>query len=370
MFTNLVKKSARSRTVVVRVQQRFNTPYIPRQSSGRGSVSGIVATVFGCTGYLGRHVVNELARIGSQVVIPYRGTDYVYNHLRLMGDPGQIIPFRWDIRDKDSIRTACKKSNVVINLTGRRFDTRNFTMRDVHVEAAAKIAEVTKELDIERLVHVSALGASSNSESTFAKSKVEGEQVVKRIFPNVTIIRPGVMWGIDDDFLVMRAQVLRCWPFAVVVNPDVKVQPAWAQDVAVAIVNSLKTTKTLGKTYELADTPAYTERQIMEWMQYVLKTDKRIYNVTPGGEIEWHLAYWLGQHRRPRYTLDSISLREDQVMSGNFPGFPDLKVVPTPLFSPVGIGSFIHFRPPIHQLDITFNKVPEIPGIEKGTPIY
>jgi len=55
-----------------------------------------------------------------------------------MGDPGQLIPFKWDIRDKDSIREACKNSNVVINLTGRKWDTRNFTMREVHVEAAAK----------------------------------------------------------------------------------------------------------------------------------------------------------------------------------------------------------------------------------------
>jgi len=367
MFVTNKLVKPRSHTVVIRIPQRFtSTPYIPRHTSGRGDVSGIVATVFGCTGYLGRFVVNELARIGSQVVVPFRGNEYAYSHLKVMGDPGQIIPFRWDIRDKESIRTACRKSNVIINLTGRKYDTRNFTMREVHVEAAATIAEVAKELEIERLVHVSALGVSTNSESNWAKTKAEGELVVKKIFPNVTVVRPGVLWGTDDEFLYSRAQMLRIWPVALIVNSDVKLQPVWAQDVAVGLVNSLKTVKSLGKTYELAGADICTERQLFEWLQLAMKTEKKMYNIKPGGEIEWHLGYWLGLHRRPRFTLDSLADREDKVMTGNYPSFADLKVIPTPLFSPIGIGCFIHLRPPLHQLDITFNKLPEIPGIEKG----
>jgi len=160
--------------------------------------------------------------------------------------------------------------------------------------------------------------------------------------------------------------MLRIWPVALIVNSDVKLQPVWAQDVAVGLVNSLKTVKSLGKTYELAGADICTERQLFEWLQLAMKTEKKMYNIKPGGEIEWHLGYWLGLHRRPRFTLDSLADREDKVMTGNYPSFADLKVIPTPLFSPIGIGCFIHLRPPLHQLDITFNKLPEIPGIEKG----
>lgn len=354
----------------IRIQQKFTMPYIPRKTSGRGSVSGIIATVFGCTGYLGRHVVNELARIGSQVVVPYRGEEKYTNHLKVMGDPGQIIPVKWDIRDKDSIRAACSKSNVVINLAGRRFDTWNYSLRDVHVDGAVRIAEVVKELDLERFIHVSALGVSANSESMWAKTKAEGEQLVKRIVPQVTILRPGALWGTDDDFLYYRATMLRYWPVIVVINANSKLQPIWVQDAAVAIVNSLKTSKSLGKTYELGGDYVYTERQIVDWMNYVLKTYKRVIDIKTGSEIEWHLGYWLGKPRNSRFTLDEINFREDKVLSGNFPGLADLKVTPTPLLSPTGLGSILHLRPAARYFDIGLGSAPEIPGIEQGIPKY
>jgi uncharacterized protein YbjT (DUF2867 family) len=111
-------------------------------SGGRQSVSGIVATVFGCTGFLGHYIVNELGKHGSQVVVPYRGEESSVNALKVMGDLGQIVPTTWNIRDKDSIRRAVQHSNVIVNCTGRRWDTRNFKMSEVHVDGAQLIAEV------------------------------------------------------------------------------------------------------------------------------------------------------------------------------------------------------------------------------------
>jgi len=345
-------------------------PVLSREG-GRTGVSGVVATVFGCTGYLGRFVVNALGRIGSQVVIPYRGDETSYTHLKVMGDLGQIVPFKWDTRDKDSIRQACKHSNVVINLVGRKWDTRNYTMREVHVDAAVKIAEVVKELEIDRFIHVSALGASTAHESEWAKTKAEGELAVKRVFPRATIIRPATLWGLGDDFLTNHSTMMRYWPVYLLIKGDMKVQPIWANDVAIAIVNSLKTSKAIGQTYELAGTAVYTQRQIAEWVNYVLKTRKRIIEIPHNGDLEWHIAYWLGQHRKPRFTLDGMKFDTDTVASGNLLGLADLNVHATPLFSPIGLGCFLHFRPPSRQFDITLGQAPEIPGIEKGgTPHY
>jgi NADH dehydrogenase (ubiquinone) 1 alpha subcomplex subunit 9 len=159
-------------------------------------VSGIVATVYGSTGFLGRYIVSGLGtvtvcgfvltfsgKIGSQVIIPYRGEEKSYDHLKVTGDLGQIVPLKWDYRDKDSIRRSAQYSNVIINVMGRTFDTRNFTQRQVHVDAARNIAEVVllflylkstqvaKELGVERLIHVSALGAQKCS-SDWGKTKV------------------------------------------------------------------------------------------------------------------------------------------------------------------------------------------------------
>jgi len=87
-------------------------------TGGRSSVSGIVATVFGATGFLGRYLVQQLAKMGSQVLVPFRGSEDSPRHLKLMGDLGQVVPMKFDPRDEDSIKAVMAKANVVINLIG------------------------------------------------------------------------------------------------------------------------------------------------------------------------------------------------------------------------------------------------------------
>ncbi|KAH0521173.1 NADH dehydrogenase [ubiquinone] 1 alpha subcomplex subunit 9, mitochondrial [Microtus ochrogaster] len=145
---------------------------IPHGQGGRSSVSGVVATVFGATGFLGRYVVNALGRMGSQVIIPYRCDIYDTMHLRPMGDLGQLIFLEWDARDKDSIRRAVQHSNVVINLIGRDWETRNFDFEDVFVKIPQTIAQVSKEAGVERFIHVSHLNANMKSSSRYLRSKV------------------------------------------------------------------------------------------------------------------------------------------------------------------------------------------------------
>jgi len=178
------------------------------------------------------------------------------------------------------------------------------------------------------------------------------------------------MWGLESEFIVARASMVRFWPVSVVVNGDTQVQPVWAHDVSVAMMNSLKTSKSLGKIYEIAGDMVLTERQILEWMNFCLKTDRKFVALKPGGELEWHFAYWMGQTRRARVSLDNIKDVQPKVLSGNFPGAADLNVNTTPLFSPIGMSTFLHFRPQVRQLDIGLSQRPEIPGIEKGTPPY
>jgi len=332
---------------------------------GRASVSGVIATVFGSTGFLGRYVVNQLGRMGSQIIIPYRGEEKSYNHMKLMGDLGQIVPLKWDIRDKESIRQAVKHSNVIINLVGKHYDTRNFTMYDVHVEGAKRIAEVAKELRVERFIHVSALGANTSSPSEWLKTKAEGEAAVRSIFPEVTIIRPAIYFGAQDEFLNNHATLLRYWPFYPLIHGDKQIQPIWVNDVATAILNSLKIPDSAGKIYEVGGPNIYTMRQVVEWMRMVLKLNSRIIEV--GDETAWHLGYWLGQHRKPRFTLDYVKNTANILTSGNFPGTKELHVDPIPLTSHLAIGYFRSYRRPSRMMDLTLEQE-EIPGIEPGKP--
>ncbi|XP_072857044.1 NADH dehydrogenase [ubiquinone] 1 alpha subcomplex subunit 9, mitochondrial isoform X2 [Pogona vitticeps] len=237
---------------ILQQDRQVHYAVIPHGRSGRSSVSGIVATVFGATGFLGRYLVNHLGRIGSQVIIPYRCDPYDTMHLRPMGDLGQLIFMEWDSRDKDSTRRALEHSNVVINLVGREWETRNFKFEDVYVSIPRQIAQLSKEAGIEKLIHISHLNADINSPSKYLRNKAIGENVVREEFPDVIIMKPSEMFGREDRFLNYYAHMR--WfggvPLIAYGKKTVK-QPLYVADASKAIINAIRDPDSKGKTYAL-----------------------------------------------------------------------------------------------------------------------
>uniref|UniRef100_A0A8C8MBT7 NADH dehydrogenase [ubiquinone] 1 alpha subcomplex subunit 9, mitochondrial n=1 Tax=Oncorhynchus tshawytscha TaxID=74940 RepID=A0A8C8MBT7_ONCTS len=187
--------------VPVTVQQRtVHHAVIPRGKGGRSSSSGVAATVFGATGFLGRYVVNRLGRMGSQIVIPHRCDQYDLMYLRPMGDLGQVIFMEWDARNKDSIRKALAHSNVVINLVGREWETKNYPFEDTYVSIPQQIAIATREAGITKLIHISHLNADIRSPSKYLRNKAVGETAVRDEFPDAIIMKPAEMFGREDRF--------------------------------------------------------------------------------------------------------------------------------------------------------------------------
>lgn len=191
-------------------------------TGGRSSVSGAIVTVFGNTGFLGRYVVNSLGSIGSQVVIPFRGDEYVYNHLKVMGDLGQIIPIPWDIRDPDTIYEAVKHSDAVVNLTSAKWPTRNFSLEDVNIKGAKRIADISRAAGVKRLIHLSIAGTDVDSDCNFLRTKSIGEEQVKEAFPSATILKPTILCGMEDLFTVKIAYQMRYWPIVPLLYPERK----------------------------------------------------------------------------------------------------------------------------------------------------
>ena len=139
-------------------------------------------------------------------------------HLRVLGDVGQVVAVTYDIRDSDSLRAAMARSNVVINLVGLGYETRNFSFDAVHHQAPALFAEVARECGVERFLHVSALNASVDSPSAFLKSKALGEQAVLKSYPDATIFRPAIMFGKQDKFMNNYAKLMQLLPIVPLVN--------------------------------------------------------------------------------------------------------------------------------------------------------
>ena len=166
----------------------------------RSSLGGHTATVFGATGFLGRYIVNRLAQRGCTVVVPYR-EEMAKRHLKVTGDLGRVVFMEYDLRNTASLEESVRHSDVVYNLVGRDYPTKNFSLEDVHIEGPERIADAVAKYDIDRFIHVSSYNADKKSSSEFFRTKARGEEVVRSIFPETTIVRPAPMFGFEDRLL-------------------------------------------------------------------------------------------------------------------------------------------------------------------------
>lgn len=243
--------------------------YIPLKSgTDRQSVLGLTTTIFGANGFVGRYVVNRLARVGSECIIPYRGDGMNVRHLKLMGDLGKVIPLPVDFRDEESLRSSVARSNVVVNLLGNIHETVNYSYDDTHVKCVHRACKVAAEAGtVKRFIHVSALGADINSSSAFLRSKALGEEVVRDFFPQATILRPAPIFGDEDQFLNRMADLVNFSPMVPVIGlGEQKIQPIFVEDVAQAIVSAVVDADAPGRIYELGGPETFTKKQIIEWI--------------------------------------------------------------------------------------------------------
>uniref|UniRef100_UPI0009B42D5B NADH dehydrogenase [ubiquinone] 1 alpha subcomplex subunit 9, mitochondrial-like n=1 Tax=Monopterus albus TaxID=43700 RepID=UPI0009B42D5B len=148
-------------------------------------------------------------RIGSQVIIPHRCDQYDLMYFRPMGDLGQILFLEWDPRNKDSTKQALEHSNVVINLVGREFETRNYSFEDVFVTIPQQIAKAAREAGITKFIHMSHLNADIRSPSKYLRNKAVGETVVRDEFPDAIIMKPSEIFGREDRFFNYYASKTR-----------------------------------------------------------------------------------------------------------------------------------------------------------------
>ncbi|KAJ1397872.1 NmrA-like domain [Sesbania bispinosa] len=312
---------------------------VRKGTGGRSSVSGIVATVFGATGFLGRYVVQQLAKMGSQVLIPFRGSEDCHRHLKLMGDLGQIVPMKYNPRDESSVKAVMARANVVINLIGRDYETRNYSFEEVHYHMAEQLAKISKEHGgIMRFIQVSCLGASPSSPSRMLRAKAAAEEAVLRELPEATIFKPAVMVGTEDRILKPWAHFAKKYSFLPLIGDgSTKIQPVYVIDVAAALTAALKDDGTsMGKIYELGGPDIYTMHELAELMYDVIREWPRYVKVpfpiakalaTPREILLNKVPFPLPNPEI--FNLDQIlALTKDTVVSENALTFNDLGIVP------------------------------------------
>eukprot|EP01112_Ceratiomyxa_fruticulosa_P007143 TRINITY_DN1845_c0_g1_i1.p1 TRINITY_DN1845_c0_g1~~TRINITY_DN1845_c0_g1_i1.p1 ORF type:complete len:366 (-),score=63.73 TRINITY_DN1845_c0_g1_i1:110-1207(-) len=296
----------------------------------RTPATGMVATVFGATGFAGRYVVQTLARVGCQVIVPFRGEESSYTHLKVLGDLGQIVPVRYSLRDPSSIQRTLAYSNIAVNLLGRWWETRNFSYDDVHWKAASDIAQAASE--VERFIHVSASCVSTDSPSPWARSKAYGETAVRKILPNATILKPTVLFGDEDRFLNKWARISRDYPFIPLVNPDNLIQPLYVMDLAKSILAALGDEATIGKTYELGGPKYYTWEELLSMITYTARSEKKVFVVPQAALMA--AARFIELGRKPLFIRGEIPHWNQDVVTPKDSLNPlDLQIKPTPIDS-------------------------------------
>lgn len=301
-----------------------------------------VVTVFGGAGFLGRYVVRALVRKGARVRVVCRRSDEALR-CKPMGDVGQVIPVAANIRDEASVAAAIAGSDAVINLIGILYERGRQTFDAVHTEGAARIARVAAGDGIDRLVHVSAIGADEQALAHYSRSKGLGERHVREAFKNATIIRPSILFGPEDKFFNFFAGIARLAPVLPLIGGGhTRFQPVYVCDAAEAIVAALSDTSSVGQTYEIGGPERYSFRELMDIMLGVIKRRRLLLPVPfwatamEGAFIETTLnvlAIFAGTIvPAPPITQDQVRLlRSDNVVSGDMPGLAELGITPTAL---------------------------------------
>jgi uncharacterized protein YbjT (DUF2867 family) len=206
------------------------------------------------------------------------------------------------------------------------------TFRAVHVEAAARIARMAREAGVERLVHVSGIGADPASPSDYICARGEGEIIVHEAFPGATLVRPSVMFALDDHFLTTLAGLLRTLPVYPLFGRGLtRLQPVHADDVAEAIARILGRTAHAGhRCYELGGPRSYTYAELLRGIADRIGTSAWL---LPVPFALWQAVALVSEFvpGAPLTRSQVALMRRDNVASQELPGLRDLDITPTAL---------------------------------------
>jgi uncharacterized protein YbjT (DUF2867 family) len=229
----------------------------------------MLVTVYGGSGFLGRHLVRALAKRGYRIRAAVRRPDLA-GHLQPLGRVGQIHAVQANLRDQASVERAAQGADILINLVGILFERGRQRFSAVHTQGAEHVALAARNHG-GRLVHVSAIGADANSSSGYARTKADGERLVLSAMPSTTVVRPSVMFGPEDNFLNLFASISQISPILPLVGGgETRFQPVFVGDVAQAIALAADGNSNPGTIYELGGPEVRTFRQILEYMLEVI----------------------------------------------------------------------------------------------------
>jgi uncharacterized protein YbjT (DUF2867 family) len=241
-------------------------------------------TVFGGSGFIGRHLIKRLAKTGAIITVATRRPEGA-KFLKSMGDVGQIVPIAVDIFNDADIATAVAGADAVVNLIGILAEGGKQRFKTVQGDAPGRIARAAADAGVKHFVQVSAIGADAQSPSAYASSKATGEAGVREAFPKAVILRPSIVFGPEDQFFNRFAAMAQIAPALPLIGGGLtKFQPVYVGDVAEAIMAALLNGDAAGKTYELGGPRVYSFKELLELILSLIKRKRPLIT------LPWGLA--------------------------------------------------------------------------------
>lgn len=289
-----------------------------------------VITVFGGTGFLGKNLICALAKTGAQIQVPTRNPDNALA-LKPYGAVGQITGVPFNIHSDDQLSAIVKQSDIVINLIGILYEKGKNSFKALHHEFPRRLGEQAKAHNVKRLIHISAIGANSESTCQYQRTKGLGEYAIQTGFSETSILRPSIMFGPGDSFFNLFARMSLVSPFLPLIGGGkTKFQPVYVQDVVAAIMHCLATKNTGGNIYELGGPHVYSFKELLQITMRETHRD-RAFMPLPMGLAKFK-AFFLQYLPKPPLTPDQVeALKSDNIVDKKALGFKDLGLEPVAL---------------------------------------
>lgn len=294
--------------------------------------SDSLVTVFGGSGFLGSQVVRALLRDGHRVRIAVRNPNLAYES-QTQGRVGQIQRVACDVTDDAQVAAALDGATAAVNLVGILYQSPWQKFDALHARAPERIAQACARRGIDRLVHVSAIGADRESRSGYARTKGDGEARARKALKSTTVIRPSVIFGKGDGLLNRFGSMATMSPaLPMPGGGETRFQPVYVGDVAQAIARAIADPSTAGKTYELGGPEVLTLRQILDLVNTETRRERALV------PLPWPAASAMGMMMEPMswvglappLTRDQVTLlRSDNVVSDGAAGLADLGIAAT-----------------------------------------
>lgn len=308
-----------------------------------------LVTIYGGSGFVGRYIAMRMAKAGWRVRVAVRRPNEAL-YVKPYGVVGQVEPILCNIRDDASVRAALQGADAVVNCVGILNNRGRNKFDAVQHEGAERIARIAAVEGVKRMVHLSAIGADTESDSDYARSKGLGEASVMTYFPNATILRPSVVFGIEDKFFNKFAGMTSFSMVLPLVGGDTKFQPVYVDDVAAAVEASVVGDASAG-VYELGGPEVQTLKELVQFMLSEIKRRRLVLNLPffvgriMGFGFDMMQTMSMGLIPNNILTRDQVRmLHHDSVVSEGARGLSDLGIKPTP-YEAVAPDYLWRFRP-------------------------